>query len=199
MPPLSKENARERLIEAATLLFRRNGYVATTIDQICAEAGVTKGACFHHFESKESLAEACLDQWDKQVVAMHQNAPFRSIADPLEKLFGCIDFFTGVFENPNVLKSCLAGTTVQEVSETHPALREAAQACFVSGERQFQTLLDDACRSRNIKLDTPSLAKLWLATIQGSLLLYKASREDAVLPNNLRHFRDYIEKLLATR
>jgi TetR/AcrR family transcriptional repressor of nem operon len=189
------KDAREKLLRAATLLFRRNGYVATSVDEICAEAGVTKGACFHHFDSKESLAKACLRQWEKQVVAMHENAPFQSIADPLEKLLGCIDFFTAVFENRDLLKSCLAGTTVQEVAETNPALREAAQACFLSGENLFQALLDDACNSRGVRLDTQSLARLWLATLQGSLLLFKASRDDSVIPNNLRHFRNYVEKL----
>jgi TetR/AcrR family transcriptional repressor of nem operon len=192
------KDSREKLIRAATLLFRKNGYVATSVDEICSEAGVTKGACFHHFDSKESLAKACLARWEQQATAMHQNAPFQSVADPMEKLLGCIDYFTGLFENRELLKSCLAGTTVQEVAETNPALREAAQACFLSGENLFRTLLDDACDSRNIRLDTQSIAKLWLATLQGSLLLFKASREDTVIPNNLRHFRSYVEKLFAT-
>jgi TetR/AcrR family transcriptional repressor of nem operon len=195
--PTGKENARGKLIDAATLLFRRNGYVATSVDEICAEAGVTKGACFHHFDSKESLAKACLKQWESQVVVMHENAPFQSIADPLEKLLGCIEYFAGVFENRAILKSCLAGTTVQEVAETNPALREAAQACFLSGENLFRALLDNACNSRNVRLDTQSLAKLWMATLQGSLLLFKASRDDTVIPRNLRHFRNYVEQLFA--
>ena len=175
------ENARATLIDVGTELMRRSGYVATTVDEICTAAGLTKGAFFHHFESKEALAEACLGEWDRRVIAMHESAPFQKIADPQEKLLAAIDFFAGVFSNPQQVKSCLAGTTVQEVSESHPALREAAQACFVSGERQFQALLDDACRSRGVALDTASLAQLWMATIQGSLLLCKASREASVM------------------
>jgi TetR/AcrR family transcriptional regulator, transcriptional repressor for nem operon len=131
-------------------------------------------------------------------VAIHETAPFQSVADPREKLFACIDFFIGVFSNPDMCKSCLAGTTAQEVSETHPVLRDAAQACFVSGAGQFQKLLDAACHDPRIKLDTTSLAQLWMATLQGSVLLAKASRDESVISANLRHFRRYIESLFAT-
>jgi TetR/AcrR family transcriptional regulator, transcriptional repressor for nem operon len=189
------ENAREKLVKAGIELFRRKGYVATTVDEICDDAGLTKGAFFHHFESKEALAEECLHEWDCRVIAMHEQAPFQAVADPVDKLLAAMDFFVGVFENPNMVKSCLAGTTVQEVSETHPKLREAAQKCFASGERYFQNLLADASASRGVTVDTSSLAKLWMATLQGSLLLCKASREDAVIPSNLKHIREYIRRL----
>jgi TetR/AcrR family transcriptional regulator, transcriptional repressor for nem operon len=190
------ENSREKVIRAGTELIRRNGYVATTVDEICAEAGVTKGAFFHHFASKESLAEACLDTWTQNFMAMIDAAPFHAISDPVEKLVGCMDFFIGMFGNPQVVKSCLAGTVVQEVSESHPVLRAGAQACFAAGEQRFRELLDAACRARDVQLDTASIAKLWVATIQGSLLLAKASRDDAVVASSLGHVRRYIQSLV---
>jgi TetR/AcrR family transcriptional repressor of nem operon len=189
--------AREQLLAAGIDLFRRLGYVATTVDEICARAGVTKGAFFHHFDSKEALAEACLQRWDCQAAAMEEAAPFQAIDEPLEKVIGYMDFYIGLFEDPGLLKSCLAGTTVQEVSETHATLRQAAQACFVHAERRFKALLDDACRSRRGRLDTASLATLWMAAIQGSLVLYKASRDESVLGGNLRHVKEYIRTQLA--
>lgn len=191
----STTTAREKLMMAASELIRRRGYIATTVDEICAAAGVTKGAFFHHFPSKEALAETCLAAWDQQAMAMIQSAPFQSIHDPIEKLLACIDFFAGLFSNPKVLKSCLAGTTAQEVSESHPALREASQACFANGERKFQELLDAACSNRGLALDTASLARMWMATIQGSLVLCKASGDESVIANNLAHYKRYIEQL----
>src|SRR5262245_11054331 len=199
-PAMSKTRgtgAREELLQAGIELFRRHGYVASTVDGICAQAGVTKGAFFHHFESKERLAEACLERWDCQAVALEQAAPFQAIDEPLEKVLGYMDFYIGLFEDPRVFKSCLAGTTAQEVAEPHDTLRLAAGSCFAPAERRFQALLDDACRSRRRRLDTASLASLWMAAIQGSLVLYKASRDESVLGSNLRHVKEYIRTRLA--
>jgi TetR/AcrR family transcriptional repressor of nem operon len=195
----STQNAREKLLAAGTDLFRRHGFVATTVEQICSEAGVTKGAFFHHFETKESLAEACLAAWDERFKEMFAAAPFQALDDPLEKLLAALEFFAAIFDDPNMLKSCLAGTTVQEVAETHPVLREAAQKCFVSGEREIQSLLENACRARDLKFDTASLAQLWMATMQGSFLLCKASGEPSIVSTNLRHFQRYVESLFTGR
>ena len=94
------------------------------------------------------------------------------------------------------VKSCLAGTVVQEVSESHPVLRAGAQACFAAGEQRFRDLLDAVCRVRGVKLDTASIAKLWVATIQGSFLLAKASRDDAVVATSFGHVKRYIQSLV---
>jgi TetR/AcrR family transcriptional regulator, transcriptional repressor for nem operon len=56
-------NARVKLIEAAIATVRYKGFSATSVDEICAAAGVTKGAFFHHFASKEALAVAAAGAW----------------------------------------------------------------------------------------------------------------------------------------
>jgi TetR/AcrR family transcriptional repressor of nem operon len=200
MPVKQGETARDKLIAVGTDLVRRHGYNATTVEEICTTAGVTKGAFFHHFESKESLAAECLRRWPESMKELHASAAYQSIADPVEKLLAAIDFMSEVFDNPRVHKSCLAGTTAQEVSESSPVLREAAQACFIQGKAYFQSLLDnalqsDACRAREQNLDTASLAEHWMSTIQGSLLLAKASRDHQVIRRNLTHFKKYLATL----
>ena len=189
--------AREKLLRAATDLFRREGYSATTVDTICEAAGVTKGAFFHHFPSKESLAEECLNQWNCQAAAMESAAPFHAVSNPLKRARAFMDFYIGLFSNPHLIKSCLAGTTVQEVADTHPSLREAANACFLQAEIRFKGILDAACKGKRRKPDTASLARLWMAAIQGSLILAKASGDDAVIRTSLEHVRDYIMPTLA--
>ena len=45
------KDSRDKLLDAAMHVIRQKGYDATTVDDICAEAGLTKGAFFHHFAS----------------------------------------------------------------------------------------------------------------------------------------------------
>ena len=58
--PTPKMDARTKLLEAALPLIHAKGYSATSVDQICAAAGVSKGF-FHHFKSKDVLGVAAAD------------------------------------------------------------------------------------------------------------------------------------------
>jgi len=57
------EETREKLLNTAQLLFSQNGYNATGVAEICASAGVSKGAFYHHFSNKQGIFLALLEQW----------------------------------------------------------------------------------------------------------------------------------------
>jgi AcrR family transcriptional regulator len=57
------EETRSRILESAIKLFSIRGYNKARVDDICAEAGISKGAFYHHFESKQALFRALLDRW----------------------------------------------------------------------------------------------------------------------------------------
>src|SRR5688572_9342897 len=65
-PKPARGDARRALLEAAHTLVRRKGWAGTSVDELCAEAGVTKGAFFHHFASKEALGVAAAEQWTER-------------------------------------------------------------------------------------------------------------------------------------
>jgi TetR/AcrR family transcriptional regulator, transcriptional repressor for nem operon len=196
MPKKPGENARDSLIAVGTDLMRHSGYSDTSVGEICTAAGVTKGAFFHHFPSKESLAKECLGHWREHMATAHRHAAYQSIEDPVQKVLAAVDYMIEMTADPKVEQSCLAGTTLQEVAATNPVLREAAHECLVKGQQYFQSLLDAASRERGVNLDTASLAEHWMSTVQGSLLLAKGSRDSAVIQRNLTHFKTYLASLL---
>lgn len=67
MPRLAveaREARREHILRAALRCFARSGYYPTTVDDIAAEAGVSKGTPYVYFESKEALFRQLYDSWD---------------------------------------------------------------------------------------------------------------------------------------
>src|SRR5579872_2075393 len=92
MEAKSGATAREKLLDAALSRIRTNGYAATTVDDLCAAAGVTKGAFFHHFDSKEALGVAAAEHWSEKTGAFFAAAPYHRHTDPLQRLLGYIDF-----------------------------------------------------------------------------------------------------------
>lgn len=57
------EETRTKILESAIKLFSNSGYNKASVDDICAEAGISKGAFYHHFKSKQELFLALLDGW----------------------------------------------------------------------------------------------------------------------------------------
>lgn len=61
LPQQRARETRHRILDAASRVFARRGYSQATVEDIAAEAGVSNGALYHHFESKEELFRALLD------------------------------------------------------------------------------------------------------------------------------------------
>ena len=85
-------NANARILESDKSLISTKGYTCATVDDLCAAAGVTKGAFFHHFKSKEDLGVAAADYWSEITGDFFAEASYHKHADPLKRVLGYIDF-----------------------------------------------------------------------------------------------------------
>ncbi|MGB5076484.1 MAG: helix-turn-helix domain-containing protein, partial [Sphingorhabdus sp.] len=122
-------SARARLIEAAHVTVRYKGYSATSVDELCARAGVTKGAFFHHFATKEALAIEAVEQWTRRAEELiFTLPPWTRIADPLERYIAHVDFRLSMLNGPIEDFTCFVGTVVQESYATSDLLRAACDA-----------------------------------------------------------------------
>ena len=203
-PMASKQSIHEsktKLLDAALLVIRDKGYSATRIEDICETAGLTKGSFFHHFESKEALALAAANYWIEGTSAIFAAASYHAHADPLDRLLGYVDFRKALLVGELRDFTCLVGTMVQEVYNTHPALREI---CNTSISRHAAILVPDieeVMRQRGMSpaWTAESLALYTQATIQGAFILAKAKHGATIAAQCLDHLRHYLELLFAQR
>ena len=63
MPQQRSEETRARIMDAAVRRFSISGYDAASVDDICAEAGVSKGAFYHHYPTKQAIFLALMQGW----------------------------------------------------------------------------------------------------------------------------------------
>lgn len=195
-PP--RGEARARLIEAARSLVRHRGFAATSVDDLCAAAGVTKGAFFHHFPSKEALGVALIDDWTETTGAMFAAHPYNSLPDPLDRVFAYIDLRRQILTQPVAEFSCVAGTSVQEAFETSPAMRAAAGRSLDSGFGHVRAHLAAALAAHPVPgVTADSLAQQFQVVVQGGIILAKAAGDAAPARAALDHLERYLRLLFA--
>lgn len=188
--------AREKLLNAALNLLRAKGYSATTVDDLCAAAGVTKGAFFHHFESKEALAVAAARHWSEVTGALFAAAPYHAPADPLARIMAYIDFREALLQGPVEAFTCLAGTLVQEAFATHPAIREACAASITGHAATLEADFAAAMTAHGVTGCTPrSLALHTQAVLQGGFILAKAAGGPELAADSIAHLKRYLRLL----
>jgi TetR/AcrR family transcriptional repressor of nem operon len=188
--------ARQKLLGAALTLIRKNGYAATSVDDLCKAAGVTKGAFFHHFASKERLAVAAADLFTQRAATWFAQAPFLALPDPADRILGYVDFRLSRLSDDLAQCSCLLGALVQEAYESSPAIREA---CFEGISRQAGGLEPDlaaALGARGLALDPHALALHTQAVLQGAFIVAKAAGSVEPARASLLHLKHYLAMLL---
>lgn len=195
-----RPQGKEKFIAVAQQLMLAKGYTATSVDEVCQLAGLSKGSFFYYFESKEELGKAALNDFYSRQKQGLQVAPFRKDADPLARVIGLIDFLIQAFRNPEIPKSCLIGNFSQELSTTHVEIRSLCAKHFTDWAGEVQSDLDEAAARYALQssLDTQSIADHLIAVIEGSLILYKAKKDAAVIEKNLEHLKFYIRSLFSS-
>jgi TetR/AcrR family transcriptional repressor of nem operon len=194
-PP--KPGARQELLQAALGLIREQGYASTSVEKLCAQAGVTKGAFFHHFKSKEALAVAAANHWSEVTSAFFQAAPYHQHADPLERVLGYLDFRKAILKGEIAEYTCLVGTMVQEIYGTNPDIRAACEASISGHAAVLAADIAEAMRRYRIRdpWTAKSLALHTQAVLQGAFVMAKATGDAAIAAESIDHLRRYFELL----
>lgn len=190
-------STRNKLFGATISTIAEKGYAATAVDEICAKAGVTKGAFFHHYPSKQSLTVAAVNDWAQKCAAFYAAAAYHQFDDPLDRFLGFLDFRKDMLRAPMALVSCPVGTMIQEVFETHPDILRACEECISGQVADVQSDIAAAIELYGVRFDwtAESLALHTHAVLQGIYILAKAKGSIQVAEQSIDHLRSYAELL----
>jgi AcrR family transcriptional regulator len=188
--PEPPKTGRDRLLAVAVELFYRRGFGAVGIDQVIAQAGVTKTTFYKHFEGKDDLMEAAVrrrDQWESQA----WTRAVQKIAgnDPTRQLIALWDVMDLWFNDPDFL-GCMFINAAGEFPNPHDPVHQAA------AEHKRQTRDHWRNLARAAGADSKSaetFADCYAALVEGALILRQThGRNDAA-----RTVRPAVQQLLA--
>lgn len=197
--PRDPQRTRERLLQAAFKEVYNSGFQGTDLDTILDSAGVTKGALYHHFENKESLGYAIVDEVITGITLEKWVRPLAKTDDPITTL---IEIVESASSEPQYLRGgCPLNNLAQEMSPLDEGFRKRLAKVFADWHGAIANALKEGQKRGMVKrdVDADDLATFIIATYEGYLSISKNSQDPRMLQSGKRSIARYLETLRAER
>jgi TetR/AcrR family transcriptional repressor of nem operon len=167
---------RERLVRSAAGLFHRQGYAATSVEDLLSDTGIARSNFYYHFDSKLDLAREILGRWAEQYHRVLDDA-WEEAGSPGERLRVMFALMDGRGEEAEGLLACPLGALALELAPHDPEIQETLRELFDRlQERLDEVLAQGATRSDLEGGATPG-PFVALATLVGALMMCHAFRD----------------------
>jgi AcrR family transcriptional regulator len=186
------EETRAKLIQAARKAFAAKGYAGSSMDDLTAEAGLTRGALYHNFGDKKGLLQAVIDQMDAEIL-VRMRAAHAAAATPWEGFMAEAIAYIEMSLEPEIQRIMLLdGPAVLG----DPSQWENQNACLRTTAQTIQALIDDG----TVKpMNAEAAARLVNgAALNAALWIAAADDAETVLANVVDAFRQLTGGLLKT-
>jgi Transcriptional regulator len=191
------ERTRERLLQAASREIYRSGFQSASVDTILAVAGVTKGALYYHFDSKEALGHAVIDEVIATCVRGKWVRPLQNGTDPIDALIGAVQ---GIPVRPaDVRGGCQLNNLAQEMSSLDAGFRKRLAIIFDAWQEAVASVLREGQAHGSVRCDVEpaDAAGLLIAMVEGYASLAKNAQDPKVMKAGIRNIVGWLRSLRA--
>jgi AcrR family transcriptional regulator len=193
------DGTRERLLQAAFKEVRRSGFQSAGINTILAATNVTKGALYHHFDSKEALGYAIVDEVIAKLVRDGWLLPLLSDGQPIDILIGIVRRLPT--RPADVRESCPLLNLAQEMSPLNEQFRKRLERLFLAWQEGIATLLRKGQSQGTVRrdLNPDETASFLVAMVEGHASLAKNAQNAKVWEVGTRNIVGWLQSLRAPR
>jgi AcrR family transcriptional regulator len=191
-------DTRERLLELAELAVLEKGFAATSIDELIAAVGITKGGFFYHFRDKGDLAKALMLRYldrDKEILDGIFARADELNEDPLHGFLVALKLFAEMLaELPDAHPGCLAASFCYQDQLFNREIRDLNRSGVLAWRVRFRERLERiaAVYPPRIDVDLDSLADMVAGLVEGAIILSRILKDRNALPKQILLYRDFI-------
>ncbi len=189
------ERTRERLLQAASREIYRSGFQSASLDTILAIAGVTKGALYYHFDGKEALGYAVIEQIIAPDVHGKWVRPFQSGKDPIDTLIGAVRRIP--VRLADVRGGCQLNNLAQEMSPLDAGFRKRLATIFGAWREAVASALREGQTHGSVRRDVEpaAAAALLIAMVEGYGSLAKNAQDPKVIKAGIKNIVGWLRSL----
>ncbi len=193
------ERTRELLLQAAFEEIYRSGFRSADLDAILAAAGVTKGALYYHFDNKDALGYAVVDEVIASLTHQKWVQPLRNAKNPIDVLVRLV--YSESLKREDVQRGCPLLNLSQEMSGIDEGFRRRTAKVF----RDWHDAIAEALREGQKRgvvrndIDANETATFLIAAYEGYVVLTKNSQDIRMMQSGQRRVSGHLESLRPVR
>jgi TetR/AcrR family transcriptional regulator, transcriptional repressor for nem operon len=199
------EATRQRILDAAQAAILEKGFTATSIEELIAECGLTKGGFFYHFRDKNDLAKALLRRYIAEDEAVYDRIFGQArelVDDPLQVFLLGLKLLADVMgDMPNGHPGCVVAVSCYYERMFDREVREINTEAALLWRRRFRGMLDEVAtryRPRDpVELD--DLADMVSTVLEGGIVMAKAMHDPDMLRRQILTFRALVQAVFVPR
>ncbi len=187
---------RQTLLQAAFQEIYKSGFQAASLDHILSKAGVTKGALYHHFGSKQELGYAVVDELIREHILDRWVRSLEKAENPIDALLGVLRS-KGPFPFFDRRLGCPLNNLAQEMSPLDEGFRKRLESVFRGWREGIAKALRRGQERGQVRseVDPFEAADFFIAALEGSLSLAKNAQDTNVFDNCKAGLASYLKGL----
>lgn len=191
---------KEKILDAANKLVMAYGYGGTTVDEVIAAAGITKGAFFHHFKSKEALARELVSRYvrtDTTLLDEIIQLAEQKTSDPVQQLLAIVGRYIELLEIDPHPDGCLYASYCYESGLMEEETLKPVQDAVLYWRKRMAEKIGVALAHKppRVAVDANALADYFLSTFEGGFVLARTLKQPQIIVEQLKQFRTYLAAL----
>jgi TetR/AcrR family transcriptional repressor of nem operon len=189
------ERTRARIVERSAALMNHHGFAVASMAAVVAAAGIQKGGLYRHFESRESLAAEAFD-FAVSLVRNRFAAALEGKRGARAQLLSLLDAYDGAGIAVPLAGGCPIMNTAIETDHADPALRARARAAMDGWHAMISAIVVRGLRKGEVQpgVGAGAVASIFIACIEGGVMLTQLYGDAAHLSAALGHLRSYVER-----
>ena len=188
---------REKILHAAFEEFYRNGFQAGSLNHIVEAAGATKGALFHHFESKNELGYAVVDEIIRPVLTARWAEPMMKSTDPIADLKRLLAKVAEEEMCRMLEQGCPLNNLAQEMSPLDEGFRKRIEGIYTAWRQCLEAAFERGIKAGKVRKDvSPKKVAAFFVTAQAGIMgMAKNSQSTQLVKQVGEGLCDYLDSL----
>jgi TetR/AcrR family transcriptional repressor of nem operon len=193
---MAQQATQKKIIATAERLILRRGYDGTSLNDVVSAAGVSKGAFFHYFPSKQAVSRNVLEKYAKEQIFAPLEKNMSRAPSVKQGLLDWLQETYNAYAQWKFSGGCLLGNFALELSDKDEEMREQLKAIFLQWENQLAGYLKPLASEGKMKMEPRQFARLLISAYQGATMTAKVHKDNNRASREFQAIGQLIESVI---